>query len=151
MLTAFVDALVLAEPLQMQLWKSTGLTFTQLRILRRLRDGPMSAGHLAEAAGVVGPSLTRMLASLEQRGLISRDIDRLDRRRIVIRLTEPGSAALASSAIWRQSSFGRAARQMDDVERRAFVTTLRSFLRRVRENRAPADQHAAAAIPNGQP
>jgi len=46
----------------------------QWRVLRALRDadGPLSAGELAETTYLLGPSLSRMLASLDGKNLISR-------------------------------------------------------------------------------
>jgi len=46
----------------------------QWRVLRALSDadGPVSAGELAENTYLLGPSLSRMLVSLEGKALISR-------------------------------------------------------------------------------
>src|SRR5579883_3577127 len=50
-----------------------GVTEQQWRILRALaHSGPMEVTELAEATFLLAPSLSRILATLEQRGLIVR-------------------------------------------------------------------------------
>jgi DNA-binding MarR family transcriptional regulator len=144
--STFVDALVLAEPLQARLWKATGLTLTQLRILRALREQPTSAGELAEIAGVSAASLTRVLTRLEERDLIGRAIDRADRRRVQVSITPAGRAALPSGGLWKGSAFQQAAHHMSYTERRAFVTALRAFLERVRAVTSAEPDDARLAV-----
>lgn len=57
--------------------------------------GPMRIGDLAEHEHVSAPTATRLVASLEDVGLISRAVDDDDRRSALIALAEPGRRALA--------------------------------------------------------
>jgi DNA-binding MarR family transcriptional regulator len=67
------------------------VTLTQLSVLGTLvRRGPMSAGELAACERVQPPSMTKVIASLEARGLLRRDIHPIDRRQAVIAITAAG-------------------------------------------------------------
>ena len=56
----------------------------------------LSASDLATGAGVPLSSGLRMIASLEQRGLVHRSIDERDRRRTIVRLSDGGIERMAS-------------------------------------------------------
>jgi DNA-binding MarR family transcriptional regulator len=58
------------------------------------RRGPLTAGELAAADRLQPQSLTRTLAGLEERGLITRRPSESDRRRVRIGLTETGLRTL---------------------------------------------------------
>jgi DNA-binding MarR family transcriptional regulator len=70
----------------------------ELRVLGLLLRAPMSAGELARAERLQPQSLTRALASLEERGEIARHPDPADRRRSVLSITESGKAVLLEDA-----------------------------------------------------
>ncbi|MEV7908247.1 MarR family winged helix-turn-helix transcriptional regulator [Streptomyces anulatus] len=58
------------------------------------RGGPMTAGELADAERLQPQSVTRVLVSLDEKGLISRTRNPSDRRQHRIGLTELGTAVL---------------------------------------------------------
>ena len=73
------------------------VTLTQISAMGTLRKrGPMSAGELAACEKVQPPSMTKVLANLEERGLVRRDAhptrqaagDHLDDRRRATQLLE---------------------------------------------------------------
>ena len=132
-LRALNDVLILAEPLLFQLWRSSGLSLGQLRMLRLLRDAPRSPSALAELVGVSAPSATRMLARLEEQGFLERSIDPIDRRRLVIRITVKGRKHLAEHRLWRGTAFEEAVHLMTPGERKSFVAVLSAFAQRVRK------------------
>ncbi|NLY64482.1 MAG: homoprotocatechuate degradation operon regulator HpaR [Alcaligenaceae bacterium] len=73
-----------------------GLTDQQWRVLRSLGEyEPLEPNQLSESCMLLGPSLTRMLAGMEQSGLISRSRSREDQRRQEVYLTEKGQTLLA--------------------------------------------------------
>lgn len=75
---------------------STKLNEQQWRVLRRLDEvGYSDAARLAQQTQILAPSLTRMLRSLEEAGLISRTSDQRDLRRQVIRLSPEGYKVVA--------------------------------------------------------
>ncbi len=74
-----------------------GLSMLNLNILGILyRKGPVTATDLAIQEHIRPQSLTRLLASLERRGYVSRQPDEADRRRLLITLTAGGKKALGA-------------------------------------------------------
>jgi DNA-binding MarR family transcriptional regulator len=71
------------------------LTLLQLAVLAELNDtGPMTPGQLAAAQRVQPQSLTRVLATLEARGLLGRQAHPGDGRRALLAITADGHQAL---------------------------------------------------------
>ncbi len=133
LLRAYNDTLVIAEPVLLEIWQSSDLTFTQLRILRWVRGrSPIGAGALTTLSGTPPASLARMLARLEDMGLVRRAFDLSDRRRVLIEITETGKAAIGRSVL-SGSVFDAATRAMEpDLRRRIAedLYLLRDHLRR---------------------
>lgn len=70
-----------------------GVTEQQWRVLRVLYEDPgIDATLLAQRACILAPSLTRILKSLDERGLVSANRDSRDARRAVLSLTDEGRA-----------------------------------------------------------
>jgi DNA-binding MarR family transcriptional regulator len=140
------EILMLGEPHIFRVWNNTGLTLTQIRILRSLREGPVPAGLLAEQAGVSAPSLTRILTRLEELGLVTREVDPVDRRRIDVALTRGGSTFFKAPPILRFSAFERAARIMPAEDRVRITRTLRELRDAVRAQIPQDDLTVAAGL-----
>lgn len=121
---ALADVVSLVEPRLLDLWKTTGMTFAQRRVLRRLRERPRSPGSLAAELGSSAPTLTRHLHKLEGHGLVTRSVDTGDRRRIVVELTEAGRRSLADHRVFGGSALAVAAAEMTEQERRSLLTGL---------------------------
>lgn len=87
--------------------RSTGLRTTQLSLLSRLADdGPLTVSRLAARLGLERTSLTRELAVLAGRDLVTVDAGS-DRRARVVALTPAGAATL--EAAWPQWEAAQAA------------------------------------------
>ncbi|MGI9093857.1 MAG: MarR family winged helix-turn-helix transcriptional regulator [Mycobacteriales bacterium] len=70
----------------------TSVTLTQVAALSTLRHhGRMSPGALAAHEKVQPPSMTRVLAALEERGLVTRRAHPHDRRQAIVELTDVGT------------------------------------------------------------
>lgn len=81
-------------PIRKMLLKA-GITEQQWRVLRVLsEDGSVDAGSLARRAGLMSPSLTRIIQSMETNGLVTRQPDAQDRRRQHIAITQRGQAII---------------------------------------------------------
>ena len=73
------------------------VTLTQISAMATLaKRGPMSAGELAACERVQPPSMTKVLANLEERGLVRRDAHPSDKRQAIISVTDEGRALLES-------------------------------------------------------
>src|SRR3954451_3572646 len=73
------------------------VTLTQLSAMGTLqKKGPMSAGELASCERVQPPSMTKVLANLEERELVRRDVHPPDRRQAIIAITPAVIELLAS-------------------------------------------------------
>ena len=67
---------------------SSGLTDQQWRVLRVLNEyGPLDPTQIAAHAGILKPSLSRMLQSLEEDGYVTRRSHPGDRRSTIISIT----------------------------------------------------------------
>ncbi|MVU83351.1 MarR family transcriptional regulator [Nocardia sp. ET3-3] len=75
----------------------TGMPFSRFRVLRRLLPGALSAKQLAVAAGMDAPATTVVVNDLEERGLVTREIDPNNRRSKLISLTRAGEEVLAEA------------------------------------------------------
>lgn len=88
----------------------TSVTLTQLSAMSMLgKHGPMSAGELAALERVQPPSMTKVLANLEELEFVKRDPHPTDRRQVIIAITPRGRTLLDSE---RQSRDAWLARQL---------------------------------------
>lgn len=67
-----------------------GLSPLQAEVLRLVAEGVQLPSRLAEHLGVQPSQVSHLLASLEEGGLLLRQPDPGDRRRVVLRLTDQG-------------------------------------------------------------
>lgn len=80
------------------LLSGAGLTEQQWRVLRVVQeDGPIDPTQIADKACLLLPSLTRILQKLEEKQLISRQRDKEDRRRQVVRIAPAGEKVIADN------------------------------------------------------
>lgn len=61
-------------------------------------EGPMTPGEIAQSMKLATGSVTVLIDRLEGRGLVLRDRHPDDRRKVIVRLTEPSSAVPANGA-----------------------------------------------------
>ena len=74
-----------------------GRAQTQILYLLAQQDG-LSQLELQQALGIQSGSVSELISKLECKGLVARGRDEADRRRVTLRLTEAGRAALARRA-----------------------------------------------------
>jgi DNA-binding MarR family transcriptional regulator len=94
------------------------VTLTQLSAMATLhKRGPMSAGELAAHERVQPPSMTKVLTSLEEHGLVRRAAHPTDRRQAIITLTQAGMDLLDSERRERDAWLTRRLAQLTAGER----------------------------------
>jgi DNA-binding MarR family transcriptional regulator len=77
----------------------TSVSLTQISAMATLHKvGPMSAGDLAAREKVQPPSMTKVIAYLEERGLVRRELNPTDKRSSIIGITDAGLDLLESEA-----------------------------------------------------
>lgn len=94
------------------------VTLTQLSAMGTLlKNGPMSAGELAACERVQPPSMSKVLANLEERGLVRRDQHPTDRRQAILAITPRGEELLASERRTRDAWLSRRLAALTGEER----------------------------------
>ena len=94
------------------------LSTAKLAVLADLyRGGDQTAGALAAAQRVQPQSLTRVLASLQDAGLIARRRDPADRRQARLTLTAAGATALAADMAARDAWLSSRLNRLSDAQR----------------------------------
>lgn len=82
----------------------TSLTLTQLAALSTLRaKGPLSPGELAGYERVQPPSMTRVLATLEGAGLVTRSKHQTDGRQVIVQVTDEANRILDEEVRMREA------------------------------------------------
>jgi DNA-binding MarR family transcriptional regulator len=97
-----------------------GLSDTQLAALAALeRHGAMTPGELAEHEKVQPPSMTRVIAALEERDLVMRGPHATDRRQVVLTVTQSGREVVQQSRSLREAWLAQRLRELTREERAA--------------------------------
>lgn len=101
----------------------TGLSSPQVICLRQLASyGPMQTSHLAEAVNLSSATVCGILNRLEQRGLVIRERQAEDRRRVLVSLSEAGQDTVDNAPPALHDTFlfkfrALSVRQQDNIHR----------------------------------
>lgn len=103
------------------------VTEQQWRVLRALDDAdePISVGDVAERTFLLGPSLSRMLVALDERGLITRSTDRADARRSQVAISPAGRRLVAAIAPHSEAAYAEIETQVGPDDLRVLYDLLR--------------------------
>jgi DNA-binding MarR family transcriptional regulator len=94
------------------------LSDTQLAALAVLdKHGAMTPGELAEHEKVQPPSMTRVIAVLEERRLVMRAPHPTDRRQVVVSATDEGRALVSQSRRRRDAWLAKRLKELTPEER----------------------------------
>lgn len=93
------------------------ITLSQISALSCLhRGGSMTPGELATKEGVQPPSMTRVIAALEDLGLVSRRAHPSDGRQAIVELTEKGRARIEEEVTERERWLDQQLVDLDEEE-----------------------------------
>ena len=107
------------------LGKKTGLTTPQLVIIQaigRLKDPTVS--DIAKAVSLSLATVTTILNRLERNGVVNRARSSVDRRRVIVTLTEEGQALRGSAPKPLQDSFVAKFSKLETWEQHSIVASL---------------------------
>jgi DNA-binding MarR family transcriptional regulator len=94
------------------------LSDTQLAALTALeRHGPLTPGELAGHEKVQPPSMTRVIATLVEAGLVARSAHPTDRRQVLLSVTEEGRDLVRQARRRRDEWLGRRLAELTPAER----------------------------------
>jgi DNA-binding MarR family transcriptional regulator len=97
-----------------------GLSDTQLAALASLeRHSAMTPGELADHEKVQPPSMTRVIAALEELGLVMRAPHATDRRQVVLTVTDRGREVVQQTRKLREEWLAKRLRELTPQERAA--------------------------------
>jgi DNA-binding MarR family transcriptional regulator len=88
------------------------------------RCGPMRLGDLASREGVAPPTLTRMIAVMEEGGLVSRRPDEHDRRAVRVSVTAAGAQVVAGIGAARAAVLRDRLAQLSPQDRQELAAAL---------------------------
>src|SRR5215216_219627 len=95
----------------------SSVTLTQMSALSTLKKaGSLTPGELAAKERVQPPSMTRVIAALEERGLASRRPHPSDGRQAIVTITDEGLEYLRAEAAARELWLDRRLAELNDEE-----------------------------------
>jgi DNA-binding MarR family transcriptional regulator len=96
----------------------SSITLTQVSALSTMKKcGPLTPRELAAKERVQPPSMTRVIAALEERGLISRQPHPSDGRQAIVTITDAGLRYLAAEAAARERWLDQRLAELTEDER----------------------------------
>ena len=133
LLRAYLDAVTLSEALRTRLWHDAELTLVQVRVLRRLAKRPQALGQLGTELNLAPPSMTRLVDRLEERGLITRQRQEDDRRKVIAQLTDKGRRLVTTVPFLEGTAIRTAVDRMSAADRERIAAAIEEFNSAVRE------------------
>jgi DNA-binding MarR family transcriptional regulator len=113
-----------------------GLGPSDVRCLDWLADGPKTAGQLSKASGLRPAATTALIDRLVAKGLVERVPDDIDRRQVLVQMTEEGHART-----WEL--YGPLAMEGRQQLARLRLSDLELMLRQLEAMRELTDRHRA--------
>ncbi len=114
--TAARLALLVGRLNRRMLRATAGLTHGTLSALSSIvKFGPLRLNELAQREGIAAATITRIVADLESRGLVAREVDPTDRRAFAIEATAEGVAYIVRARSDRADVIAKLLDKLDDA------------------------------------
>lgn len=102
-----------------------GLNQTQIHTMIKLQKFKTSTmGDLCRRIGLTKGSMTTVIDNLLEQGYVIRERSDADRRKVLVRLTDKGSAIASACKIEAEQLFGTQLSRLTDEEQSAFKTSI---------------------------
>ncbi|BBG02258.1 hypothetical protein PSA01_04360 [Pseudonocardia saturnea] len=88
------------------------------------QHGPLRLSELARREGVTAPTMSRVLSSLDEQGMVARAADPCDARGVLVSIADTGQACLREIRSHRTALIARRLDRLDAGQRDALVTAL---------------------------
>jgi DNA-binding MarR family transcriptional regulator len=124
-----VSALLLVA--QERVFRDFGLdypSFDVLATLRRTEGHQLAPGELAQHMMITPGAITHRLTKLEEAGLVERTLDRSDRRKITVSLTNKGFGLINDALVAHVDNEHRLLANFSAREQKEFARLLKRFL-----------------------
>lgn len=114
------------------LLRRRGITEQQWRVLRALTTvDSMRIGELAEVTLISAPSLTRLLKTLDERGLVTRRAERGDQRATQVAIAPAGVKLIEQVSPHSEARYASIAARLGEREMRALYDVLHALPERL--------------------
>lgn len=118
-------ALVVGRLNRKMLRATEGLAHGTLSALSSIvKSGPLRLNELAQREGIAAATITRIVADLEVRGFVSREVDKTDRRAFTIEATPEGLGYILQARSARAEIIRRLLDTVDPAELDTVVAAL---------------------------
>jgi len=98
-----------------QFAEQNGITINEGMVLCCLKDGnAKAAGEICEFVGLSNSRVSRVITSVEAKGLISRKLGQKDKRKMIFCLTETGKAKI-TEMLSKEMNFSGLAEQLSSL------------------------------------
>lgn len=122
-----------------ELGEGSEVSATQYRALASLAlRGPRNASVLSEDLGVGRPATTKLVDRLVRRRLIRRTRDTIDRRQVILEVTDRGREIVRDVQVCRRRTLRRVLSELDPDAREALTRDLPSLLEAFAQTTAAA-------------
>lgn len=111
-----------------RLERQAGITVSQLLILREVAAGEdFSVGEIARDVSLSQGTVTGILERMEKRGLVMREKSEEDRRRVLVRITDPGKTVLHRALPLMREPFARQFNRLPSWKQTMILSSLQQL------------------------